>query len=62
MGGGAITWIAAMNESSYLGFSGWRLPTSDTCFQFNCTSSEMGQLFYTELGGEANINITSIHN
>jgi hypothetical protein len=62
MGGGAITWIAAMNESSYLGFSGWRLPTSDTCFQFNCTSSEMGQLFYTELGGEANINITSIRN
>jgi hypothetical protein len=33
------------------GVSGWRLPTSNvTCQSYNCTSSEMGHLFYTELG------------
>ncbi len=44
----AMTWVAGLTIS---GISGWRLPTSDTCFGFNCTSSEMGHLFYTELVG-----------
>ena len=63
----ANTWIAAMNAGNYLGFNNWRLPTttntgcSDQSFNgvpgqgggFNCTGSEMGHLFYTELGGTA---------
>lgn len=36
------------------GISGWRLPTdSVVCAGFNCTTSEMGHLFYTELGSTA---------
>ena len=46
----AQNWIGAMNTANYLGYSDWRLPTSDTCFGNNCTGSEMGHLFYTELG------------
>ena len=50
--GGALHWIAAMNTANYLGFNDWRLPTSDTCEGY-CTGSEMGHLFYNELGGVA---------
>ena len=35
------------------GVSGWRLPMSDTCYQYNCTGSEMGHLWYVELGNSA---------
>lgn len=35
------------------GYSHWRLPLSDTCKNMNCTNSEMGHLFYNELGGSA---------
>ncbi|WP_233506081.1 PEP-CTERM sorting domain-containing protein [Rhodoferax lacus] len=36
------------------GISGWRLPTdSVVCAGYNCTTSEMGHLFYTELGSTA---------
>jgi hypothetical protein len=47
---------------NYLGYSDWRLPTSDTCAGFNCTGSEMGHLFYTELGGVAVSSIATTHN
>ena len=53
---GLMNWSAANSWAAGLtisGISGWRLPTSDTCFGFNCTGSEMGHLFYTELGGTA---------
>ena len=46
----ANSWAAGLTIS---GVSGWRLPTSDTCSGFNCTGSEMGHLFYSELGGAA---------
>ncbi|MDP2784861.1 MAG: DUF1566 domain-containing protein [Sulfurimicrobium sp.] len=53
--GTAQSWIGAMNASNggagYLGYSDWRLPTSETCWGYPCTGSEMGHLFYTELGG-----------
>ncbi|MCC7201855.1 MAG: DUF1566 domain-containing protein [Nitrospirae bacterium] len=56
----AQTWIAAMNTANYLGFSDWRLPTTlqpdpscNTAYSaYNCTGSEMGHLFYTELGNK----------
>ncbi len=31
-------------------YTDWRLPTSDTCVGTNCIGSEMGHLYYTELG------------
>jgi hypothetical protein len=60
--GGAQKWISAMDAANYLGYSDWRLPTSDTCFVYNCTGSEMGNLFYNELGGFAGISILTRHN
>lgn len=45
----AQDWIAAMNAASYLGVSDWRLPSSNICSGYNCTGSEMGHLYYTEL-------------
>jgi hypothetical protein len=52
-------WIDAMNAANYLGHNNWRLPTSDRCGQgtlgaVNCSGSEMGHLYYSELGGVAN--------
>lgn len=66
----AQNWIDAMNAQSYLGFSNWRLP--DTLYPdpmctavsggHNCSGSEMGHLFYSELGGLAGHDIAAIHN
>ena len=69
----ANTWAAGLSVG---GFSGWRLPTTlqpdATCGSQwyggtqsggrDCTDSEMGHLFYTELGGVTNQSITSTHN
>lgn len=52
----ANTWAAnlsivdAINNITY---DNWRLPISDTCGGYNCTGSEMGHLYYVELGGVA---------
>ncbi|MBX9916782.1 MAG: DUF1566 domain-containing protein [Nitrosomonas sp.] len=47
----ANTWAASL---SIEGVTGWRLPAVDTtCTGFNCSNSEMGHLFYNELGGKA---------
>ena len=72
---GALKWIAAMNTANYLGFNNWRLPTTlqpdASCdsqnatvasFGFHCTGSEMGHLFYNELGGVAGQAIATTHN
>lgn len=58
---GAMTWANAVSWADNLTFGGytdWRLPTSDvTCPmadpQYNCTGSEMGHLWYVELGNIA---------
>ena len=67
----AQSWIGAMNAANYLGFNDWRLPTTlqpdASCigqaggdsYGYNCTGSEMGHLFYTELGGVAGTSILS---
>jgi hypothetical protein len=68
-----ITWLRQANLSSLSTFSqakswadnlvvgnitDWRLPTSDvSCQPYNCVSSEMGHLFYTELGNHSAINV-----
>ena len=50
---GSMTWTEANTWANTLvinGVRGWRLPTSDQCTGFNCTGSEMGNLFYNALG------------
>lgn len=57
---GRMTWSAANAWAAgltYGGYSDWRLPTSDTCSGFDCTGSELGHLFYQELGGTAGLSI-----
>ena len=67
----ANAWAAGLTVG---GFGGWRLPTTlqpdATCSSqsggaslgSNCTGSEMGHLFYNELGGVAGQSITVTHN
>ena len=66
-----MTWVSNL---SYGGYSDWRLPTTlqpdVTCGNqsnglssgVNCTGSEMGHLFYNELGGVAGLTIYTTHN
>ena len=71
---GWIAAMNADGGTGYLGFSDWRLPTTlqpdPTCSDqlpgtppqgrgFNCTGSEMGHLFYDELGGTAGDDLQS---
>ena len=66
----AREWLDAMNSQNYLGFSNWRLPTTlypdPTCANVSgghgCIGSEMGHLFYEELGGVAGADIATTHN
>ena len=68
------SWVAGLNSAVYLGYADWRLPTTlqpdATCDTqsptrsagYHCTGSEMGHLFYTELGGVAAQSINGTHN
>ena len=47
----ANTWVSGLSVE---GISGWRLPSADeSCPDFYCTGSEMGNLFYNVLGNAA---------
>jgi hypothetical protein len=74
---GKMTWTQAtrwVDDLVYGGFSDWRLPTTPasdpSCdeqnpigtYGFNCTGSEMGNLFYEGLGGRAGESIINTHN
>ena len=74
---GRMQWIDAFNWArnlEYSGFTNWRLPQSiepdPTCSDpdahpangFNCTGSEMGHLYYQELGGTGGTLLSSSHN
>lgn len=54
---GLMTWAQAAawaDNSTFGGYTDWRLPTTNTpCLAFNCTTSEMGHLWYVELGNLA---------
>lgn len=58
----ANTWAAGL---SYGGYDDWRLPTalnqdgSGPCAGYNCSSSEMGHMFYNNLGATAGNSILS---
>lgn len=67
---GSMSWASAVAWSASLttgGVSGWRLPSTGvpdaTCsdstraYGLSCTGSEMGHLFYVELGGTPNTTI-----
>lgn len=47
---GAVAWA---DGYSFAGYEDWRLPTSDACTGYDCTGSEMGHLWYLELGNPA---------
>jgi hypothetical protein len=72
---GLMFWTEAVSWAYNLvlgGYSDWRLPTTITAtvgyketgieFGYNQTGSELGELFYNELGGVANSSITTTHN
>lgn len=62
---GRMTWSSAntwANDLVYGGYDDWRLPTTIPALSvFNQTGSEMGHLFYSELGGIAFSSIGSVH-
>lgn len=63
---GLMTWTQAVSWADNLvlgGYSDWRLPTTiPATFGWNQTGSELGELFYNELGGVAGSSITTTHN
>lgn len=46
----AVSWADGLR---FGGYTDWRLPKSNTCERSNCTGSEMGHLWYVELGNTA---------
>lgn len=67
--GGSVDWYAAQAFMHYLdtinygGSSQWALPTQpDQSRGDNITNSQLGELFYNELGGVAGVNIITTHN
>lgn len=71
---GVMTWPNGMTWAANLtyydsvrgvNYDDWRLPTTwqpDLSCSSNCTDSEMGHLFYNELGGVAGESILTTHN
>ncbi len=63
----ANTWASGLDIN---GVTGWTLPTTTPnssnlaldCSGFNCTGSQMGNLFYNGLGGTAGTSLASSHN
>lgn len=57
---GAQAWIGYLNSINYKGYNDWRLPTtSPEVSGTGQTGSELGHMFYTELGGVTGTNITA---
>lgn len=57
--GNQVTWAAGLNvKFNGNDYTDWRLPsTADTSVGYNITGSEMGHLYYTELGNVAQASI-----
>ncbi len=57
---GAQAYIGYLNNIGYAGYNNWALPTTPTTTPngvFNQSGSQMGELFYNELGGLAGTSI-----
>ena len=69
-GTGAMTWWGAQAWANNLrlgGVTGWTLPTTADAanpnnYGYNITTSQLGDLFYNQLGGVAGSSITTTHN
>ena len=63
---GKMTWAEARAWADQLtlgGYTDWALPTTvPAVLGFNQTGSQMGNLFYTQLGGVEGTSITATHN
>ena len=63
---GTMTWWGAQawaNNLSLGGVTGWTLPTTTVqSVGYNQTDSQLGDLYYNQLGGVANTFITATHN
>jgi len=63
---GLMTWANAVAWADQLrlgGYTDWSLPTTvPAVWDMNQTGSQMGNLFYTQLGGVAYSSITTTHN
>ncbi len=62
---GAMDWgtaVAWADGYSLGGYNDWRLPSDGFCTGFDCTSSEMGHLWYVELGNTARGPMTNTGN
>jgi len=62
---GLMKWDAAVawaSGNSFRGYCDCRLPTSDACRGYNCTGSELGHLWYVELGNPAGGPMTNTGN
>jgi len=57
---GARAWVEYLNDIDYKGSNHWALPISDTCGGFNCTNSQLGELYYGELGGVADVGLSTM--
>jgi hypothetical protein len=58
----ATDWIEAMNNANYLGHSNWHLPNAQVSDQdYYKTDNDLGELYYTELGGQAGSTILLTH-
>ena len=54
----ALDYVGMMNNNRPLGGRHWRLPKLDSttnCFEGNCRESELGHLYYEELGNEGDV-------
>lgn len=56
---GAMAWAKYLGSINYLGHNTWEQPTTydQTCANYNCTNSMLGELFYTAMGGTAGSSI-----
>jgi hypothetical protein len=60
---GAQAYIGYLNKTDYAGYNNWALPsTAPEIAGINTTGSQMGELFYNELGGVAIYGIDSTDN
>ena len=63
---GTMTWFGAQawaNNLSLGGYTDWSLPSTDPALTgFNQKGSQMGDLFYNQLGGVSSTSIATTHN